>query len=64
MIAFSQRLAFLDALQGPLQWHISYNLLMLRQISFAMDKLWANKPQATSYHKSSGHAVNSLKVQC
>ncbi len=37
----SPQLAFLDHFRGPLRWHISYNLLMLRMISFAMDWHWA-----------------------
>ena len=37
----------MDAYQGPLQWQISYNLIVLRHISFAMDKYWAGM-QTTS----------------
>ncbi|KAL3132197.1 hypothetical protein ABBQ32_008792 [Trebouxia sp. C0010 RCD-2024] len=39
--SINHNLAFLDAYQGPLQWQISYNLIVLRHISFAMDKYWA-----------------------
>ena len=52
MLACSQALAFLDTYKGPLQWHISYNLIVLRHISFAMDRNWAMK-QARNHESRS-----------
>jgi D-alanyl-lipoteichoic acid acyltransferase DltB (MBOAT superfamily) len=34
-------LAPLDALRGPLRWHIHYNLMLLRMVSHAADLHWA-----------------------
>lgn len=58
-LACSDSLAFLDAYQGPLQWQTSYNLIVLRHISFAMDKYWARttnpegQAQQQDTHKAS-----------
>lgn len=37
---FGPSLAFLDQHRGMLRWHIHYNLLLLRMISFAADYRW------------------------
>ncbi|KAG2447569.1 hypothetical protein HYH02_007492 [Chlamydomonas schloesseri] len=39
--SISPALAFLDAHRGMLRWHIHYNLMILRLISFASDLAWA-----------------------
>lgn len=46
--ARSPGLAFLDTHRGMLRWHIHYNLMILRLISFASDLAWArNARRAT-----------------
>lgn len=37
---FGPNLAFLDQHRGMLRWHIHYNLLLLRMLSFAADYRW------------------------
>lgn len=34
-------LQFLDGFSGPVRWHISFNLLVLRMISWSMDCHWS-----------------------
>ena len=57
----SSTLKQLDAYNGPVQWQTTYNLIALRQISFAMDKYWASK-QTTGHEPVKGHQ-DVLKVQ-
>lgn len=46
--SFGSSLAFLDQHRGMLRWHIYYNFILLRMISFACDFRW-------QYHKKLGH---------
>jgi len=43
--SLSPRLSFLDGHSSMLRWHIHYNFLLLRLLSFAMDLHWARKQQ-------------------
>ncbi|XP_048225768.1 membrane-bound O-acyltransferase gup1 isoform X2 [Ricinus communis] len=40
---FGQRLAFLDNFRGTFRWHICFNFVILRMISFGYDYHWANQ---------------------
>jgi len=37
----SSDLAFLDGYRGTMRWHVSFNMIILRMISFNMDFYWA-----------------------
>ena len=51
----------MDVYQGPVQWQTTYNLIALRQISFAMDKYWASKHAILQQPVKAQHDV--LKVR-
>ncbi|KAK9819787.1 hypothetical protein WJX72_002349 [[Myrmecia] bisecta] len=58
--AVSSRIAFLDSYRGPLRWHIGFNMLSLRMISFAMDLHWAHtgrKPGSRPAVSARGESV-------
>ncbi|KAH9318920.1 hypothetical protein KI387_020689, partial [Taxus chinensis] len=39
---FGQRLAYLDDYRGTFRWHICFNFVMLRMLSFGLDYHWAH----------------------
>lgn len=39
--SFGAQFAFLDQHRGELRWHISFNMVMLRMLSFGLDYHWA-----------------------
>ncbi|GFR42506.1 hypothetical protein Agub_g3297, partial [Astrephomene gubernaculifera] len=49
--AVSPSLSFLDHHSGLLRWHIHYNLLILRLISFAADLHWSRSPRMQQHQQ-------------
>ncbi|GMH33432.1 hypothetical protein BSKO_01266 [Bryopsis sp. KO-2023] len=47
----SRHLHWVDTLKGPLRWHIGFNLVVLRFISFSMDHHWMKTGKDTASAK-------------
>jgi len=57
--SISPALAFLDSHRGMLRWHIHYNLLILRMLSFACDLHWARHGGRQAGHRAALPAPDS-----
>jgi len=55
--AMSAGLAPLDAYTGVQRWHVCFNLVALRCISFSMDRHWAAAPPAPSASSAKAPAI-------
>lgn len=55
-------LEYLDTIQGAYpRWHVSFNITMLRLVSFSMDHYWACQPQHPPSSEDTGSAQLSEK---
>ncbi|KAF3444188.1 hypothetical protein FNV43_RR13878 [Rhamnella rubrinervis] len=48
---FGQHWAYLDNFRGTFRWHICFNFVVLRMISFGYDYHWANQESRFDYEK-------------
>lgn len=61
--AVAPPLAFLEAYGGPVRWHIGFNLLMLRMVSWGLDLHWTRLWQK-GLHTPSGTAALPALPRC
>ncbi|PON71263.1 Membrane bound O-acyl transferase, MBOAT [Parasponia andersonii] len=52
---FGQHWAFLDNFRGTFRWHICFNFVVLRMLSFGYDYHWAHQDSRSSYKKHIQH---------
>ncbi|KAM6583943.1 hypothetical protein CsatB_010945 [Cannabis sativa] len=52
---FGQHWAFLDNFRGTFRWHICFNFVVLRMISFGYDYHWAHQDSRSNYKKHIQH---------
>ncbi|XP_043724395.1 membrane-bound O-acyltransferase gup1 isoform X1 [Telopea speciosissima] len=48
---FGQRLAFLDSYRGTFRWHVCFNFVILRMISYGCDYYWAQRDSCVDQKK-------------